>query len=83
MEFKNYFQYKVYENGDVVNPKGIILKPQKNGSYYKLSIMGKIRKIPSGSVVLFAFEIYPLNFKNTVKHIDGNVFNNSLNNLKW
>ena len=82
MEFKNYFQYKVFENGDVVNPKGVILKPRKNG-FYELSIMGKTRRINSGLVVLFAFGIYHLRFNQQVKHIDGNVFNNSLNNLKW
>ena len=82
MEFKNYFQYKVFENGEVVNPKGVILKPRKNG-FYELSIMGKTRRINSGLVVLFAFGIYPLRFKQQVKHIDGNIFNNSLNNLKW
>ena len=82
MEFKNYFQYKVFENGEVVNPKGVILKPRKKG-FYVLSIMGKTRRINSGSIVLFAFGIYPLRFKQQVKHIDGNIFNNSLNNLKW
>ena len=82
MEFKNYFQYKVFENGDVVNPKGVILKPQGDG-FYKLSIMGKKRNIRCSHVVLFAFGIYPLRFKQQAKHIDGNVFNNSLNNLKW
>ena len=82
MGFKNYFQYKVFENGDVVNPKGVILKPRENG-FYELSIMGKTRRIRCSHVVLFAFCIYPLRFKQQAKHIDGNIFNNSLNNLKW
>ena len=82
MEFKNYFQYKVFENGDVFNSKNQKLKPQRNG-FYVLSIMGKKRKIRCSHIVLFAFGIYPLRFKQQVKHIDGNIFNNSLNNLKW
>ena len=82
MEFKNYFQYKVFENGDVVNLKGVILKPRKNGSYI-LSLLGKKREIRCSHVVLFAFGIYPLRFKQQAKHIYGNIFNNSLNNLKW
>ena len=81
MEFKNYFQYKVFENGDVFNSKNQKLKPQRNG-FYVLSIMGKKRKIRCSHIVLFAFGIYPLRFKQQVKHIDGNIFNNSLNNLK-
>lgn len=82
MEFKNYFQYKVFENGNVVNPKGEILKPSKNG-FYELSILNKTRRISCSQIVLFAFQIYPLKFKQKVKHSDGNKFNNSLNNLKW
>lgn len=82
MEFKNYFGYKVFENGNVVNSKDVILKPSKMG-FYELSIMGKIKRVNSASIVLFAFEIYPLRFNQNVKHIDGNVLNNSLNNLKW
>jgi len=34
-------------------------------------------------VILDALGIYPLRFKQQAKHIDGNIFNNSLNNLKW
>jgi len=82
MEFKNYFGYKVFENGNVVNSKGVILKPSKMG-FYELSIMGKIKRVNSGAIVLFSFKIYPLRFNQNVKHIDGNVLNNSLNNLKW
>ena len=82
MEFKNYFQYKVFENGNVFESKNQKLKPQRNG-YYELYLLGKKRKIRSSHIVLFAFGIYPLRFKQQVKHIDGNIFNNSLNNLKW
>ena len=82
MKFKNYFQYKVFENGKIVNPKGEVLKPRKDG-FYELSILGKNRRLRCSHIVLFAFEIYPLRFKQQVKHIDGNLNNNSLNNLKW
>lgn len=86
MDFKNYLGYKVYENGSVVNKNNVTLKPQrgaKNYLFYYLSISGKTKKVSAGSVVLFAFEIYPKVFNQKVKHIDGNYQNNSLNNLKW
>lgn len=81
MEFKNYLGYKVYENGNVENKKGIILKPQIKGdySYYKI----ENKKTSSGAFVLFAFEIYPPFVNSKVKRKDKNILNNSLSNLLW
>ena len=64
------------------NSKNQKLKTQRNG-FYVLYLLGKKRNIRCSHIVLFAFGIYPLRFNQQVKHIDGNVFNNSLNNLKW
>lgn len=83
MEFKNHLGYKVYENGDVVNSKGILLKPQiQNGwAYYEI----QNKKIGVGTIVLFAFGIYPDKHYNRLKpkRKDGNQLNNSLENLSW
>lgn len=81
MEYKKYLNYNVFENGDVVNSKGLILKPQKKGKYLFYKINGI--KVCSGKIVLHSFGLLPLSFSSRVKRIDGNIYNNSLNNLKW
>ena len=81
MNFKKYLGYNVYENGNVVNSKGIVLKPQNNNNYFYYEISGK--RISAGQIVLYAFSVFPKSFKQKVNHIDGNPLNNSLNNLKW
>jgi len=81
MEYKNYLGYKVYENGNVENNKGVILKPQIKGSYTFYEIGNK--RLSSGAFVLYAFGIYPKTFNSRVKRKDKNILNNSLNNLQW
>lgn len=81
MEYRNYLGYKVYENGNVENKKGIILKPQIKGTYTFYEIQNK--KFSSGAFVLFAFGIYPPTSKSKVKRLDKNNSNNSLSNLQW
>jgi hypothetical protein len=81
MEYKNYLGYKVYENGNVENNKGVILKPQINGNYSFYEIKNK--KIRSGEIVLLAFGFYPKTLNQRVKRKDKNPLNNSLNNLQW
>jgi len=85
MDFRNYFTYKVFENGSVINDKGVVLKPQKNNRwlFYELSINGKTKRVGCANIVLVSFGIYPSYFNQKIKHIDGNNENNSLNNLKW
>lgn len=81
MKHKIYLGYKVYEDGSVENKKLIKLLPHSNGLYSYYIINGK--SICSGRFVLFAFEIYPKNVKQRVIRKDGNIFNNSLDNLSW
>jgi hypothetical protein len=81
MECKNYLGYKVYENGNVENKKGVILKPQIKGGYSFYKINGK--KISSGQIVLFAFSIYPKYSSQKAKRKDKDISNNSLENLEW
>ncbi len=81
MKYQNYGDYKVFENGKVVNVKGITLKPQikLNYSFYKI----KGTKISAGKIVLLAFKIYPKFINQPIKRLDNNILNNSLNNLVW
>jgi len=81
MNYQNYLDYKVYENGKVVNLKGITLKPQIKGSYSYYEIQGK--KFSATQIVLLAFKIYPKFINQRVKRLDNNILNNSLNNLVW
>jgi hypothetical protein len=81
MEFRNYLGYKVYENGNVENQKGVILKPQLNGNYSFYEINKK--KISSGYFVLLAFGIYPKYIGQRIERKDKNPLNNSLDNLSW
>ena len=81
MEYKLHLGYKVYENGNLENNKGVILKPLiKNGySYYEI----KNKRVSAGAIVLFAFGILPKYFNQKVKRKDKNPLNNNLNNLSW
>ena len=81
MEYKIYLGYKVYENGNVENNKGVILKPQFKGDWSFYKIEGK--RISAGAFVLYAFGKLPKNFNANVKRKDKNVLNNSLSNLSW
>lgn len=81
MEYRNYLTYKVYEDGTIVNKKGVILKPQyvNNWAFYKLNK----KRLSAVFIILFAFGIYPKYFKQNVKHIDKNKTNNALINLTY
>jgi hypothetical protein len=81
MEFRNYLGYKVYENGNVENQKGVILKPQlkENFSFYKINK----KRVSTAQFVLFAFGIYPKYFGQKIKRKDKNPLNNSLENISW
>lgn len=81
MEFRFYLGYKVYENGDVENKKGIVLRPKLKGNYSFYEIKGK--NISCGKFILFAFEIYPKTLSQKVKRKDNNPLNNSLQNISW
>ena len=81
MNYVNYLDYKVYENGNVVNHKGTVLKPQIKNKYSFYEIKGS--RISAGKIVLMAFKIYPKYFNQQIKRLDNNILNNSLNNLLW
>ena len=81
MEYRNYLGYKVYENGNVENNKGVILKPQLKKGFSFYEINGK--RYSAGAFVLFAFEIYPMYFGQAIKRKEKNPLNNNLNNLSW
>lgn len=81
MEYRNYLGYKVYENGNVENNKGVILKVKEKNNYFFYKIKNK--KISAGFLILFAFQIYPKYFGQKVNHIDSNKSNNSLINLTY
>jgi hypothetical protein len=85
MEYRNYFGYKVFENGLVYNSSGDALKPQKKNTWYffELQILGKTKRIGWANLILFSFGKYPLTLKQKAKHIDGNKLNNQLKNLTW
>lgn len=81
MEYRFYLGYKVYENGNVENQKGVILKPQIRGNYSFYEIKGK--KLSAAQFVLFAFGIYPKYVGQKIKRKDKNPLNNSLKNISW
>ncbi len=81
MEFRNYLGYKVYENGNVENQKGIILKQELKGNYSFYKINKK--RFSAGQIVLFAFGIYPSYVGQSIKRKDKNPLNNSLENISW
>jgi hypothetical protein len=82
MEFRNYLGYKVYENGDVVNSKGLILKPMvtpTNFCYYMI----KGKRFHAAHMVLYAFGFIPPTSSSRIIRKDKNPLNNALNNLSW
>ena len=81
MEFRNYLGYKVYENGNVENNKGVFLKSQFKNDFSFFKIKGK--RISCARFVLFAFSIYPKSLNQKVKRKDSNPLNNSLENISW
>ena len=85
MKHKNYLSYKVFENGIVLNSKGVKMIPQEKGNYhfYELSNNGKTFRVCTAKIVLISFEIYPKSLLSRIKFIDGNRLNTSLENLKW
>lgn len=85
MKYRKYLNYKVYENGVVLNSKGIKLIPQENGNYhfYELSNNGERFRVCCAKIVLLAFGIYPKSLFSKVFFKDGNRLNTNLDNLKW
>lgn len=77
--------YSIYDDGAVFNTKTLrFIKPQSNGRYNKvtLSINGKERQYLVHRLVATAFIPNPDN-KPEVNHINGDRFDNRVENLEW
>lgn len=86
--YKEYFTYKVYENGEVFSTKrNKFLKGEitKYGYLvYTLRINSKSKKIRANRLVAYLFLDVPENYKElVVNHKDGNKLNNHYSNLEW
>ena len=80
MKKVNFYDYIIYENGDIISPKGKKLSFNKT---ITLLINGKYKKFSYARVVYFSFhkELDFYNYSFCVKHKDNNIRNNNLNNL--
>ena len=78
-------QYYIHDDGAIFNSKTLrFIKPQSNGRYLKvtLSINGKERQFLVHRLVAKAFIPNPQN-KPEVNHINGNRYDNRVENLEW
>ena len=87
MIFKRFYwsNYYVSETGVVKNNKELILIPQKKNTFlfHELSINGKTKRFGLARMVLLCHKpnIDYINLR--AKHIDGDPFNNHIDNLTW
>lgn len=73
--------YRIYSDGRIYSHKtNRFLKPQPSGNYLSVNVNLKFTKIHR--LVAEALLPNPKN-KEQINHIDGNKFNNNLNNLEW
>jgi hypothetical protein len=75
--------YSISTYGNVKNDiKGLVLKSWDNGNGYLFVGMGRKNKHRIHRLVAYAFIPNPLK-KDFINHIDGNKYNNHINNLEW
>jgi hypothetical protein len=82
---ENYPKYKISDCGMVMNSRGWILKPVKDGDgYLKITpyVNGKKKNCKIHRLVAEAFIPNPEN-KREVDHIDRDRTNNHIDNLRW
>jgi hypothetical protein len=85
MNIKGFEDYKIYPNGNVENKYGKILKPQINNRGYSrvsLSKNGLCKMYLIHRLVALHYLDNPNNHA-YVDHIDRDIKNNDLNNLRW
>lgn len=86
-EINGFENYKISNEGEVMNEEGKIMKPFKtNSGYLQIHLFndGKRHKKYIHRLVAEYFVLRPRNpFFNEVNHIDGNKKNNSASNLEW
>jgi hypothetical protein len=75
-------KYKVNQNGDVIGPRGTVLKGFIHPKGYKHVFLGNGDCSKVHRLVAQAFIPNPEN-KKEVNHIDGNKLNNHVSNLEW
>lgn len=88
---KDFDGYFINELGDVKSTrsfkgtKEIILKGSKNQQGYKIITMIKNKKVYTKTLHRLLMETFKENKDNLpcINHIDGNILNNSLDNLEW
>tara|TARA_R110000737_G_C14285102_1_gene433023 strand:+ start:88 stop:555 length:468 start_codon:yes stop_codon:yes gene_type:complete len=87
MKIKNYENYEIFEDGSIVNSRGLVMKCFIQSSGYKQTTLYKnnIRKkflLHRLLALHFIENTRPL-IAITVDHIDRDRLNNSLENLRW
>lgn len=86
-KIKGFDNYSVNDSGLVVNNvTNKVLKPSVVNGYLKVNIEGNTKYI--SRLVAESFIPVPNELKHSacyldVKHLDGNLFNNQVNNLTW
>ena len=87
MKHKKFYNYEVYENGDVYSyyrNKFLTKSIVQGYVQYTLYIDGKIKRIKAHRLVGLLFLSPPENYKDLViNHKDGNKLNNNSSNLEW
>lgn len=79
----NFSKYSVTETGEVFGPRGHVISPHCNKGKLAVKIhndLGKRVAVPVHRAVAEAFIGVPEGFR--VKHIDGDIYNNSVDNLE-
>jgi hypothetical protein len=84
--YMEYFGYRVYSNGKIFSLKrNRFIKPFDDGNGYltvKLRIDNKSKNFKIHRLLAMLF-IPNFNNKEQVNHIDGDKYNNNINNLEW